>query len=72
MQSHALMVFEHEAAQTPHCAPSRRAPPQIGSRVQFAKVDESAPLPNDKTTFMQKVMGKIVLPCKSSRSCNVE
>ena len=55
-----LMVFEHWAARTPHHAPSRHTPPQFGLRVQFVKVDESAPSSKDEMTFAQKVVGKLL------------
>ena len=56
----ALSEFEYTAACKPHYAPSQYNPPQYGSKVQFAKVDETAPLPKDKITFIQRVVGKLL------------
>ena len=56
----ALLEFEHEGPKTPYCAPSRYALPKFGSRVQFAKVDETAPLSSDKINFVQRVVGKLL------------
>ena len=56
----ALLEFQHEAPSRTVYAPSRYTPPQFGAKVQFAKVDESAPLPKDKITFIQQVVGKLL------------
>ena len=56
----ALLEFEHEAPKTPYHAPSRYTPPKFGTKVQFAKVDETAPLTKNKITFIQKVVGKLL------------
>ena len=56
----ALLEFEHAEPRTPHHAPSRYTPPQFGSRIQYAKVDETELLPKEKITFIQKVVGKLL------------
>ena len=56
----ALMELEHEAPNAPHHSPSRYTLPKYGSRVQYAKVDESAVLTKDKVTFVQRAIGKLL------------
>ena len=56
----ALKEFEHMAPKTPHHAPSRYILPNFGQRIQFVKVDETAPLGKDKIRFIQKVVGKLL------------
>ena len=56
----ALLEFEHQAPAKPCYSPSRYSAPVFGSKVQFAKVDETAPLGKDKITFIQQVVGKLL------------
>ena len=49
----ALLEFQHGAPSAPYHVPSRYIPPQFGAKVQFAKVDESAPLTKERITFVQ-------------------
>ena len=54
----SLSEFQHEAPSTPHHALSCCVPIQHGTKVWFAKIDETAPLAKDKITFVQKVVGE--------------
>jgi hypothetical protein len=56
----ALTEFEHEAPSTPYYAPSRYTLPKFGSKVQFAKIDETKPLTKEKISFIQRVVGKLL------------
>jgi len=56
----ALLEFEHEAPRTPCHSPSRYTMPKYGSRVQYVKIDETAPLNTDQTTFIQHAVGKLL------------
>ena len=56
----AVQKFKHEAPDKPYYSPSMYTPPHFGAKVQFAKVDETAPLDKDKINFIQKVVGKLL------------
>ena len=56
----ALMELEHTARDKPCHAPSRYDLPKYGSRIQYAKVDETAPLTPDKINFIQRAVGKLL------------
>jgi len=55
-----LLEFMHAAPSKPHYAPSRYTAPQFGSRVQYAKIDETAPLADEQINFIQHVVGKLL------------
>ena len=56
----SLLEFEHEAPSVPYHAPSRYTPPKFGQRIQYATVDESDVLGNEKINFIQRVIGKLL------------
>ena len=57
----ALLEFEHEAPRTPCHSPSRyTSMPKYGSRVQYVKSDETAPLNTEQITFIHRVVGKLL------------
>ena len=53
-------IFEHEASTKPHYGPLCYAASQLGSRVQYVKVDKSPVLSKDKITFIQCIVGKLL------------
>lgn len=56
----ALMELEHTTQIIPCHAPSRYALPKYGARIQYAKVDKTAPLGADKINFIQRAVGKLL------------
>lgn len=56
----ALLEFQHPTPKKHYYAPSRYTPPSYGQKVQFAKVDETAPLTGEKINFIQRVVGKLL------------
>ena len=56
----ALLELEHTPPRAPHHAPSRYMQPDFGTKIQYARVDESAPLDKGKITFIQRAVGKLL------------
>ena len=56
----ALLELEHSAPKKPHHSPSRYTPPVYGAKVQFARMDESAPLGKKQITHIQRAVGKLL------------
>ena len=56
----ALLELEHVRPSKAHHAPSRYDLPKYGARVQYVKVDETAPLSTTRIRFIQRAVGKLL------------
>ena len=58
--AHALLDLEHTAPTKQYYAPSRYNVPRFGEKVQFVKVNQTAPLPTKQIRFIQRAVGKLL------------
>ena len=56
----ALLELEHVEPNKAHHAPSKYDVPKYGARVQYAKVDQTAPLGLKQIRFIQRAIGKLL------------
>ena len=56
----ALKELEHKMSDTLTHSPSMYTPPTFGSKIQYAKIDRSAPLDSKEINFIQRAVGKFL------------